>query len=722
MRTKDVDMGRSKADFYVATNGSDANPGTLDKPFATLARARDAVRELEKRRKKSIVVLARGGHYYLKEPLTFGPEDSGSDGQMITYAAYPGEKPTLSGGKKIIARWQPFRDSIWMCSLPEVREGKLDFTQLFVNGKRKIRARYPNYDASDSIKGGYIHAKGPLPENLANDKFPGQGPKGFLFDPKTFSPRKWAKPHEAVVHIFPYTYWGNLQWQIKDVDRDRHIIWFGRGGFQLNTKISDFCCDIDHTSRFYIENVFEELDTPGEWYLDKVEGKLFYIPEEGIDLSTAEVIAPLLKQVVEFRGSQVEPVRNITLSGFKITHTTSTFLEQYEVVSGGDWTIHRGGAVFIEGAVNCSIKNCFFDGVGGNGVFINNYNRHIKVIGNKFTQTGDSAVCLVGSNHLTLGSMETFPTENIISNNLIHDCGVFGKQIAGIFCAVSKRNLISHNLIYNMPRAGICMNDCFGGGHIIEYNEVYNTVRETSDHGPFNSWGKERYWCLQQSDGAISHGAGNVKVDAQETSIVRNNYFHEDHGWGGWGIVLDDGTSNYKVYNNLCVGISISLREGDYRTVENNIFVNTGTSVGFHVGYEYNHDKFVRNIIVINTKAPKPKEGFNPSYDGKIYTVVWPPAKGPWVEEIDYNLFFNDVGSFKAHMFTRDKQKKIYSLADWQALGYDTHSIFADAIFVDPANGDYRVKPESPALKLGFRNFDTNQIGLLPDFPKQWRE
>ena len=267
MRTRQVNIVRSKADLYVATNGSDTNPGTLEKPFATLAKARDAVQELKKRKKEPITVLVRGGTYYFNEPLTFGPEDSGSDDQLITYAAYPGEKPTFSGGKKIIAKWQPFRDGIWMCSLPEVREGKLDFTQLFVNGKRKIRARYPNYDANDPIKGGYINAKGSLPENLANDNFPGQGPKGFLFDSKTFSPRKWSRPREAVVHIFPFTYWGNLQWQIKNINWDKHIIWFGRGGFQLNTKISDYCCNIDHTSRFYVENVFEELDAPGEWYL-----------------------------------------------------------------------------------------------------------------------------------------------------------------------------------------------------------------------------------------------------------------------------------------------------------------------------------------------------------------------------------------------------------------------------------------------------------------------
>jgi hypothetical protein len=136
MRSKES----ARADFYVATDGSDANVGTKEEPFATLERARDAVRELKRTKEGPITVLVRGGVYYLGETLIFGPEDSGKD-QPITYAAYPGEIPVISGGRKIVGEWQPYRDGIMMCELPEAKEGKLNFTQLFVNGKRQIRAR-----------------------------------------------------------------------------------------------------------------------------------------------------------------------------------------------------------------------------------------------------------------------------------------------------------------------------------------------------------------------------------------------------------------------------------------------------------------------------------------------------------------------------------------------------------------------------------------------------
>jgi hypothetical protein len=434
------------------------------------------------------------------------------------------------------------------------------------------------------------------------------------------------------------------------------------------------------------------------------------------------VEVPVLERLVEFRGSQQDPVKHINLSGFRIAHTASTFLKQYESPSRGDWTIHRGGAVFFEGAEECSVEKCFFDAVGGNGVFINNYNRRVRVYGNKFTEAGDSGVCLVGSESMIQGSNHPVPEESLISNNLIHDCGIFGKQIAGVFMSVSLKNTISHNLIYNLPRAGICVNDGWGGGHVIEFNEIHDTVRETTDHGPFNSWGRGRFWCFEQNHGAVSHASGYhdgekdyVFYYPEEDGCVteiRNNYLHEDASMRLHGIDLDDGSSHYHIHNNLCVGMAITHSCGDYRAVENNIFVNPGAPPRFWKSYENNHDRFTRNIVVISPKTA------NKSRD--CYNVGSPPLHGRFVEEMDYNVFFTDAGQFFA-AYTPTKGRTIrYTLEEWQALGYDKHSLCADPLFVDADNGDYRVRPESPAVKLGFKNFDLREVGLLPDFPKNY--
>lgn len=713
----------TQADFYVAPDGSDVNPGTLELPFATLHRARDAVRELKGTKDGPVVVLVRGGRYLLQETLVFTPDDSGTEEQPVSYVAYPGEIPTLSGGRKIECEWKSYRDGIMMCEIPEVKRGDLDFTQLFVDSKRQILARYPNHDPENPLVSGdgYINVKSQLTEELIREKkekynelvSPYPSPEGFIFDPETFTKKRWAKPEEAIVHLFPSTYWGTLQWNIKELDWDRDLIWFGYGGFQIRLT-----CRIRPNSRFYIENVFEELDAPGEWYLDRAKGVLYYMPPEGVSVGEADIVAPVLKQLVEFRGAQDEPVHHVTVSGFRMTHTTSIFMQPYEVMSLGDWNIHRSGAVFFEGAEHCCVERCFFDAVGGNGAFVNNYNRHVRVADSKFTEAGESAVCLVGNRYLTQGSINAFPADCVVTNNLVHDCGVFGKQVAGAFLANALRITISHNHIYDMPRAGICFNDCFGGGHVLEFNEIDNAVRETSDHGPFNSWGREGYWCqthAHDSTFTSPHHLGRAQryLDRyMRRTIIRNNYFHGIEGYGGGyrqAIDLDDGSSNFHLYNNLVVEMAIGCREGMRRTVENNIIINPIVPCGWHVGYEDNGDVFRRNIIVT---------------EKEVLVLNWPPPTQPWLQ-IDQNLYFNPTRTW---MYTptvtigsRDGSLRKYTLAEWQEMGYDVNSIVADPMFVDPDNGDYRVKPGSPAIDLGFVNFDMDKFGLTADFPEQWR-
>ena len=732
--------GRLKASagpqLYVAKDGDDRNPGTKDRPLATLARAQELVRGMAKNKVAGITVWVRKGTYYQRKPLVFEAADSGTSNCPVTYSAFPGEEVTLSGGRRLDCHWTPYKDGIMMCSLPEMKGSTMPFTQLFVNGKRQIRARYPNYDAKNPL----VWGDGYIDVAQAPEPWP---PTQFHFEPATFTKKRWAKPELAVVQIFPVAYWGSLQWQVKDIDWDAHQVKLGWGGFQINELewgststglgrskfyAAEDGAEAPYKARFYIENVFEELDSPGEWYLDSEKGILYYMPAAGVDLNHAKIEAPVLDQVAEFRGSQQDPVHHISLSGFRIAHTASTFFKQYEAPSRGDWTIHCGGAVFMEGAEDCGVEKCFFDAVGGNAIFLNNYNRHNRIYGNKITETGDSGICLVGFEPMAQGTNHPVPTENLISNNLIHDCGVFGKQIAGIFSSITLRSTISHNLVYNMPQAAMTFNDGWGGGHIIEFNEIHDTVLETSDHGPISSWGRGRYWCYEQNHGPFSHGSGYhenekdfVFSNPEEDGFIsefRNNYLHEEafihqvSPLRQMGIDFDDGSSHFHVHDNLCVGLNLTLSCGDYRTVENNIFIHPSNPVMFWGSYEHNHDRFTRNIVVSGKDAAnKPADSCR----------VWNGAlQGPFVEEMDYNLFFLEAGPFSAEYAPRDGKPAHLSLEQWQAMGYDRHSICADPMFVDPEQRDYRVKSGSPALQLGFKNFDLKGVGLLPDFPRSY--
>jgi hypothetical protein len=712
--------------FHVSASGDDSNSGTEKSPFATLFGAQQAVRKNKK--SAPVTILVHEGTYYLNGPLSLTPQDSGSEQAPIIYEAAPGQRVTISGGRRLVGNWKPHKDGILMA---EVARG-LDFTQLFVNGKRQIRARYPNFDPSDPGKSGYVQAAGSISAGAVNPyagpnddmTFSAQAPRGVHFDPATFSGKKWAHPEDAEIHIFQSSYWGNLQWKIKAIDFGTSSIWFGDGGQQIGAKWSTHPAAVNEKSRFFIENVFEELDAPGEWFLDRNKSILYYYPEAGVDLRTALIEVPLLEHAIEFKGTQIDPVEHISLRGFRIAQTVSTYLKSYEVPSLSDWSIHRGGALFAEGTRSCSVQDCWFDAVGGNAIFVNNFNREFAVRGCKFTETGDSAICFVGDLEQTSGTQRCFPYECEASDNLIHDCGFYGKQIAGVYISRAKRITAAHNLIYNMPRAAICIGDGTWGGHIVEYNHTYDTVRETSDHGPFNAWGRDRGWALAQSHGTYtadrSLDVWEALVDAMEPVIVRHNFFDEK---SGWGLDLDDGATNYEIYNNISIGgVSMKLREGAYRKVYNNIWYLAKSAPCFHVGNNYNHDQYFNNITVMDPGDTHWPEGW-PWWPQMFYSVIAPPAVGPWFEKIDNNCFYCSGGEFQAvvdQLRSEDGKRKAkrYDLEEWQSLGFDRHSFFGDPQFVDAANRNFQVRSESPALKIGFKNFEMGKWGLTGKFPK----
>ncbi|MFC1739511.1 hypothetical protein ACFL1G_10770, partial [Planctomycetota bacterium] len=245
--------------LYVSPKGNDSWTGdSIDRSFATIQKARDAIRKMKQKGelKSEVTVYIRGGLYELDETIVFTLEDSGTKDCPITYTAYKDEEPAISGGREIDVEWKTYRDGIMKCSLPEVKEGKLNFTQLFINNKRQILARYPNYDSKNPLVtgDGYINAADDNKEDIE-----------FHYNPETFTKKKWSKPAEAIVHIFQAWYWHNLMYRIKAIDRDRHVVELGEGGWQTNTVKGVAPNAIGESSRFFIENVFEELDATGEW-------------------------------------------------------------------------------------------------------------------------------------------------------------------------------------------------------------------------------------------------------------------------------------------------------------------------------------------------------------------------------------------------------------------------------------------------------------------------
>jgi len=236
--------------------------------------------------------------------------------------------------------------------------------------------------------------------------------------------------------------------------------------------------------------------------------------------------------------------------------------------------------------------------------------------------------------------------------------------------SMSQGITVRHCSIYGTSRAGINVSEGTFGGHVVEFCDVFDTVRETGDHGSFNSWGRDRFWHL---DGAPADELPQLALlDAVRPTIIRNNRWRCDHGWD---VDLDDGSSNYEIHDNLFLHGGLKLREGFHRRVWNNIAVDN--SLHPHVWYDGSGDVVTRNIWM-----------------GCYRPAAMP--KGKWGQEIDHNLFT-----------TSDDDRTRFA-----ANGCDAHSVIGDPLFIDAATGDYRVKDGSPALALGFRNFPMDRFGV----------
>jgi hypothetical protein len=649
----------SAADFYVSPHGDDANPGSLEKPFASVERAQQAVRQAKAAGAAPTRVYLRGGIYYLPRTLVFDSRDSGMKASPVIWLAYGEDTPIVSGGQELRLTWEPYKDGIYKATVP----AGLSTDQLFVNGRRQVMARYPNFDSKQPIYNGYA---------------------ADAFDPKRV--KRWADPRGGLVHAMHRARWGGMHYVIVGKRDDGTLVL--EGGWQ-NNRPSEM-----HGLYRFVENIFEELDAPGEWFLDGKARTLYFAPPAGVDLATAKIESVRLHRLIEFRGTPKSPARFITLKGLTFRHAARTFMDTKEPLLRSDWAICREGALLLDGAEDCSVEDCFLDQVGGNAVFVNNYNRRITIRGCHIAEAGANGVALVGDrdaarvprdwNDHSQGlatldrtpgpKTDNFPAECTVDDCLIHDTGRVEKQTAPVEIDLAQDITVRHCSIYDVPRAGVNIGDGCWGGHRIEFCDVFNTVLETNDHGSLNTWGRDRYWSLSGLDLYAKNDWEAIKdlprLDVVKTVVICSSRWRCDHGWD---IDLDDGSTNYHLYNNLCLSGGIKNREGFFRTVENNIMINNGFHP--HVWYEHSHDVFTRNILT---------RGYAPVRMPKV-----------WGRLVDDNLFADPR-----------------ALEAAQKYGGDRHSLAGDPMFIDPAKGDYRVREGSPALKLGFKNFPMDQFGV----------
>jgi hypothetical protein len=504
-------------DYYVSPDGRDDNTGTMDKPFATLTRARDAVREkIAAGLKSSVNILVRGGTYFLDGPLVFGPEDSGTEEHAITYAAWDDQMPILSGGRRIDG-WTKGQGSLWTVGLPEVKAGRWYFRELFVDGKRAVRARTPNRSAEQycwRLRGAQL-AQDLEEHTLTLD--PGKARQwSNLGDVEVVVLKNWATLHKRLERVEPAT--GLV------VLRSPHVKYFGGN----RPRAGGGC---------FFENALEMLDEPGEWYVDRHTGVLTYWPLDGQDMTEAEAIAPVLGHVLQAAGSPERPLRNLHFRGVALMHHHVPLPPEGH--HGRQAAFRYGGgalpsAVRWSHAESCSVVGCQIAHTGGSGLDFGEGCRNCLIEGNAVFDTAGNGINLGGPNDEGL-----VPKKNCIANNYVHHCGAVYYGACAIWIGFSQNTVIEHNLVCEHPYTGISIgwrwdpSPTVAREYLVRHNHVYNVMKEVCDGGAIYSLGY------------------------QPGTVLLANHLHDVHrskyaiAAPNNGVFFDEGSKGYLVEDNV---------------------------------------------------------------------------------------------------------------------------------------------------------------------------
>jgi hypothetical protein len=317
---------------------------------------------------------------------------------------------------------------------------------------------------------------------------------------------------------------------------------FGSGGNQM--AFGPLWPGVCH--EFFVEGVIEALSAPGEFYHNRAEGLLFLVPEIASQPPEA-VVAVTTETLLRFAGSQRAPVRGITLSGLTFRGATKTFLGPHiSTTNGADWAVPRSAAVEFAGVEGITVDRCNFDTLGGSAVLLSGYVRNATISNSEFSWLGGNGVLAIGDDDMGDATSGDYPLNTTIDRCVFRELGVYAKHSAAYAEFVAGAAAITHSIIFNMPRAGIALNDAMGGGNRISSNLIFQTVRESSDHGPINSWDRQAYLTLDPATGR----ARSATSEVTENEIARN-FIMAGTGESTYPIDHDDCSACYYDHHNV---------------------------------------------------------------------------------------------------------------------------------------------------------------------------
>jgi hypothetical protein len=469
----------------------------------------------------------------------------------------------------------------------------------------------------------------------------------------------WSNPSTGFVHTFHGSFWGGWIFEIASSNSTNSTIMFSRGGFQEARGRS-------FGGPFYVSNIFEELDSPNEWFLDKNTRTLYFMPN---DTMPNVFVASQIPCIISVSGSGIKnPANNILIQGLTLTQTTNTYMRDYMVPSGGDWSVHRGGTIYLTNTKNVTITHNLFTEIGSNGVAVIDYNDATIITSNEFVWLADSAIILVGTTNGIDGfSVASQPANTLIQSNLIHEIGIYVKQSAPVLISVSRSVSVIGNVMFNMPRAGINVNDGFYGNHTISHNVIFNAVRETKDHGPFNSWDRQPYLT-----DAVQAGLPSLW---QHESYIHHNLLFTNYG-SVWPIDHDDGSCFYEDSYNFLVYGGKKNYKGHSKTDHHEMYVYS----------DQDPNSFGGEVCLQGDFAPP--SGFNSSLN-EVWvnnTCILYKSTSPYslldcdtatwfIPHLASNKIYIPAGAQATFTCKTNGTSVPFTLEQWQSMGFDIGTI-----------------------------------------------
>ncbi len=638
--------------FYVATNGDDDNPGTKTKPFATLERARDAVRILKQAGQVppgGVTVLIGGGTYYISRTLALTADDSGSESAPIVYRACEGEDVFISGGSEVRG-FRPITDPEILDRLDEAArksvlmadlkaQGITDFgslkrrgfggggtaaLELFFNDQPMQIARWPN--------GEWAKIAG-VPDGQNGGKFSYEGDR----------PSRWKSTDDIWVHGYWTWDWAESHEKAKSIDLANRIV---------ATEPPHGVYGYTAGKRFYWENILEELDQPGEFYVDRKTGILYFWPPSSIKGARVAV------SIMEAPLVTVDNASHMTLRGLTFEHA-------------------RGDGIHVKGGAHNVIAGCTVRNIGCTGISIQG-SAESGVLSSDLYNIGETGIAIDAGDRIKLTPGKCFAV-----NNHIHHFSRFSRTYRPAILINGVGNRAAHNLMHDAPHSAILFH---GNDHVMEFNETHHVCMETSDAGGFYT-GRDYSW------------RGNV---------IRYNYFHHMGTADVRSVYIDDCASGMRIYGNVFHKAKMGICIGGGRDciVENNLFVDCRPSVFADARgtnwAKYHVDGYMKERLEAMPYRTSPWKDRYP----ELLTLYEDEPHAPKYNRVEQNVSFGGRWLQVIDPICNE----LFTFKD---------NYIGDPGFVDFSSGDFRLRDDSPAFKLGFKRIPMEEIGLYNDEYRQ---